>query len=128
MAFITKADNDIEVLGGEISELDDLIAQKQSELAEATKIRQEENAEYVTASTDLGESVDALGRAIDTLKSENYDRGQAMLQLQKMAASTKAMRPVLAAFLEESSKSHADGAPDVAAYEFQSGGIIEMME
>jgi predicted nucleic acid-binding Zn-ribbon protein len=127
-AFITKASNDIEVLGGEISELDDLIAQKQSELAEATKIREEENAEYVSASTDLGESVDALGRAIDTLKSENYDRGQAMLQLQKMAVSSKGMRPVLAAFLEESSKSHADGAPDVAAYEFQSGGVIEMME
>merc|ERR1719352_1820314 len=51
-----------------------------------------------------------------------------MLQLQKMAVSSKAMRPVLAAFLEESAKSHADGAPDVAAYEFQSVGVIEMME
>jgi len=127
-AFITKASNDIEVLGGEISELDDLIAQKQSELAEATKIREEENTEYVASSTDLSESVDALGRAMDTLKSEPGSVGQAMLQIQKMAVASKGMRPVLAALLEESSKSHADGAPDVAAYENQSGGIIEMLE
>jgi predicted nucleic acid-binding Zn-ribbon protein len=127
-AFITKASNDIEVLGGEISELDDLIAQKQSELAEATKIREEENTEYVASSTDLSESVDALGRAMDTLKSEPGSVGQAMLQIQKMAVASKGMRPVLAALLEESSKSHADGAPEVAAYENQSGGIIEMLE
>jgi len=104
-AFITKTSNDIEVLGGEIGELDDLIAQKQSELAEATKIREEENAEYVSASTDLGESVDALGRAIDTLKSENYDRPQAMLQLQKMAASSKGLR-VRVQFIRTCQSSH----------------------
>jgi hypothetical protein len=51
-----------------------------------------------------------------------------MLQIQKMAVASKGMRPVLAALLEETSKSHADGAPDVAAYENQSGGIIEMLE
>jgi len=48
--------------------------------------------------------------------------------LQRMAVSTPGMRPVLAAFLEESSQHREPGAPEVAAYEFQSGGIIEMLE
>jgi len=127
-AFITKTDNDISVLGNEIGELDALIQQKEGELAEATKIRAEENAAYVTEQQDLAESVDALERAIATLKSENYDRPQAMMLLQKMAVSTPGMRPVLAAFLEQSSQNREPGAPEVAAYEFQSGGIIEMLE
>ena len=50
---------------------------------------------------DLPESVDALQRAIDKMKSEDYDRPQAMMMLQKMAVNKPAMRPVLAAFLAE---------------------------
>jgi len=125
-AFITKTDNDVAVLGSEIAELDDLIQQKEAELADATKIREAENAEYVVQQADLAESVDALQRAIDTLKSENYDRPQAMMLLQKMATAKPALRSVLAAFL--AMKSHEPGAPDVAAYEFQSNGIVEMLE
>lgn len=129
-AFITKTDDDVKKLGQEIKELDDLIAQKESELAEATKIREGENAEYVTASTDLGESVDALGRAIDALKTQEGSTPQAaMMLLQRMAVSTPGMPAVLAALQEGSQARDSDsGAPDVAAYESQSGGIVEMME
>jgi hypothetical protein len=127
-AFITKTDNDIATLGSEIAELDDVIAQKEGELAEATKIRAAEKAEYDANQADLAESVDALQRAIDKLKSEDYDRPQAMMLLQKMAVSTPGMSSVLAAFLQQASKAHEPGAPDVAAYEFQSGGIVEMLE
>jgi hypothetical protein len=129
MAFITKTDDDVKKLGQEIEELDDLIAQKESELAAATKIREDENAEYVTASTDLGESVDALGRAIDEMKTRDVSTPQAMMLLQRMAVSTPGMPAVLAAFEEEGSQARdgGGGAPDVAAYEFQSGGIIEML-
>merc|ERR1719333_1089227 len=38
------------------------------------------------------------------------------------------MRKVLAAFLEEQSSKAPFGAPAVAAYESQSGGIVEMLE
>jgi predicted nucleic acid-binding Zn-ribbon protein len=129
MAFITKTDDDVKKLGQEIKELDDLIAQKESELAEATSIREEENAEYVKSSTDLGESVDALGRAIDELKTQEASTPQAMMLLQRMAVSTPGMPAVLAALEQEGSQARdtGGGAPDVAAYEFQSGGIVEMM-
>merc|ERR1719305_706743 len=47
-----------------------------------------------------------------------------------MAITMPPMRKVLAAFLEEqSSDEYAElGAPKVAAYESQSGGIVEMLE
>jgi len=129
-AFIEKADNDVVQLGQAIGELDELIAQKEGEKQAATDLRNTEHAEYTKVSTDLGESVDALGRAIDTMESENTAKPQAEMLLQKMAKTTPAMRGVLAAFLQEetNAKDAAMGGPAVAAYEPQSGGIIEMLE
>jgi hypothetical protein len=85
-------------------------------LQEATAIQEEENAEHIASSTDLSESVDAMGRAIDTQKklSELGSVPEAMLQIQENAVASEGMRPVLAALLEETDKSPADGAPDVA--------------
>jgi len=127
-AFIEKADNDVAQLAKAIGELDDLIAQKEGEKQAATDLRNSEHAEYSKTSTDLSESVDALGRAIDTMESENVARPQAEMLLQKMAKTTPAMRSVLAAFLQEKSADVSMGGPAVAAYENQSGGIIEMLE
>jgi len=126
-AFIEKADNDVDQLGKAIGELDDLIAQKEGEKQAATDLRNTEHAEYVKTSTDLGESVDALGRAVTTIANEQGATAQAML-LQKMAKSEPAMRPVLAAFMQMDTESKQDGAPAVAAYQSQSGGILEMLE
>lgn len=127
-AFITKTDNDIATLGSEIAELDEVIQQKEGELAAATQLRAEEKASYDASQADLAESVDALQRAIDKMKSEDYDRPQAMMLLQKMAVSTPGMSSVLAAFLQQTAKSSETGGPESAAYEFQSGGIVEMLE
>lgn len=127
-AFITKTVDDIRVHGAQIGELDELIQQKEGELADATSLRQGQNVEYQEQQTDLSESVDALQRAIDKLKSEDYNRPQAMMMLQKMAVSKPGLRPVLAAFLAEAVKTSEPGAPEVASYEFQSGGIVAMLE
>jgi len=74
--------------------------------------------------------VDALKRAIQTLSAENYDRAQAESLLQKMTTTVPGMPRVLAAFVQEKSRTalRGDGAPDVAGYEFQSSGIVEMLE
>jgi len=127
-AFITKTDNDIAIYGSEIQELDALIQQKEGELAAATALREEENAAYQAQQTDLSESVDAIRTAVDTLKTQDFDRPQAMMMIQKMAASTPAMRPVLAAFLSESAESRVSGGPAVAAYESYSSSIITMLD
>merc|ERR1719215_278888 len=117
-AFIEKADNDVAQLGKAIGELDDLIAQKEGERQAATDLRNSEHAEDVKLSTDLGESVDALGRAITTLENEQGATAQAsMMLIQKMAKTTTAMRPVLAALMQMDAN---DRAPAVAAYQSQS--------
>jgi len=127
-AFIEKAESDVDQLRSGISKLDGEIATNEADKKAALALREEEHAEYVKVSSDYQESVDALAMAIQTLKNQNYDRPQAMLQLQKMAGNVKGMRHVLAALLEEDSQTQTHGAPDVAAYEFQSGGIIEVLE
>jgi len=74
--------------------------------------------------------VDALERAIQVLSSQNYDRAQAESMLQKMAQTVPGMPRVLAAFLQETSHGalRGDGAPAVAAYEFQSGRILDVLK
>eukprot|EP00929_Paragymnodinium_shiwhaense_P032588 TRINITY_DN18032_c0_g1_i2.p2 TRINITY_DN18032_c0_g1~~TRINITY_DN18032_c0_g1_i2.p2 ORF type:complete len:700 (+),score=346.23 TRINITY_DN18032_c0_g1_i2:131-2101(+) len=132
LAFIGKADSDAAELATAIRELDGEISKTEAAQKAATDIRGKSNAEYQVAQEDLSESVDALQRAIQVMKSQNYARPQAAALLQKMAAEkgNKGMRRVLAAFLEmdASSASAAKDAPAVAAYEYQSTSIVDMLE
>jgi len=126
IAFIDKANNKVAVLGNEIGDLDADIARMEGEKKDATAIRTTEHEEYVKLQTDYAESVDALQRAIQVLSAQAYDRPQAEALLQQMAKTTPGMTRVLAAFLQE--KVQGDGAPAVAAYDFQSDGIIKLLE
>lgn len=127
VAFIEKSENAIAILRREIKELDSEIATLSGDKQAATSQRSEDNEEFLKQQEDYAESVDALARAIQVLKSQSHDRPQAELLLQKMATSVPGMRRVLAAFIEEKSKK-VMGAPEVAAYEFQSSGIVEVLE
>merc|ERR1719478_1745077 len=61
------------------------------------------------------------------MESKNYDVPQAMALMQRMSESRLGMRRVLAALLQEKEET-AKGGPAVAAYEFQSGGIVQLLE
>merc|ERR1719264_1213220 len=126
IAFIEKSDNKVAELATAIGKLEDDIARLEAAKKDATAVREEENAEYMKVSADYSESVDALERAIQIMTAQAYDRPQAEMLLQQMAKTTPGMTRVLAAFLQERQKQ--DGAPAVDAYEFQSQGIIEMLE
>jgi hypothetical protein len=127
LAEIGKADSDVDKLSSSIAGLEDEIGTAEKEKATATEIRDKEHAEYVELSTDYSESVEALEKAIQTMESKNYDVPQAMALMQKLAVAKTGMRRVLAAFLQEKEES-SRGGPEVAAYEFQSGGIIQLLE
>eukprot|EP00929_Paragymnodinium_shiwhaense_P011206 TRINITY_DN1166_c0_g5_i2.p1 TRINITY_DN1166_c0_g5~~TRINITY_DN1166_c0_g5_i2.p1 ORF type:complete len:654 (-),score=277.61 TRINITY_DN1166_c0_g5_i2:104-2065(-) len=127
-AFIDKADNEVAELADAIAELDADIARMEGEKKEATDLRTEEHAEFLKVEQDYSESVDALQRAIQVISSQQYARPQAMMLLQKMAKNTPGMRRVMAAFIQEDSTSQEDGAPAVAAYEAQGGGVLAMLE
>merc|ERR1719162_1456859 len=127
LAAIAEADSSVKKLGDQIKETDGEISTAEQEKQAATELRTKQHAEYVEISTDYSESVDALSRAIQTMQSKNYDVSQAMMLMQTMASTKPAMRRVLAAFLQDKEEK-AQGGPAVAAYEFQSGGIIALLE
>jgi len=128
------ADSDVADLTAKIEELDGQIGAWEADQKAATAVRDSEHAEYLKISKDYSESLDALERAISVLSSQDYDRAQAEMLLQKMSKTSSAMRRVMVALLEESSRTQEEqdqeelGAPSAAAYKFQSGKIIDMLE
>merc|ERR1719262_254785 len=128
-AAATKADADVAKLTEVLAKANADLQATENEKSDAIEVRNGQHAEYVKISTDYSESVDALERAIQTMESRNYDVPEAQAFLQKQAVAKPGMRRVLAAFLQETQKQEsARGGPSVNAYEFQSGGIIQLLE
>merc|ERR1719428_548694 len=127
VAFIEESSNTIEGLAADIEELEAEIATLEADKKAATAIREKEKAEYLVVSADYKESLAAIAQAIQVLEAQPKSTAQAMMLLQRMAVTVPGMRRVLGAFLQERSEVQR-GAPAVAAYENQSGGIIEMLE
>merc|ERR1712056_155420 len=77
-------------------------------------------------------SISALERAIAVLKKQAYDRPQAMLQvsnLKQLSLVPIDAKKAIDAFLEQDPQEGlAVSAPEAYGYEFQSHGIIEMLE
>jgi len=129
-AAASKADNDVSKLGAAVSKLQGELGSTEAAKQEATGLRNSQHAEYEKISKDYGESVDALGRAIQTMTARSVSVPEAEMLLQKMAVSKPGMRRVLAAFIQlgEKEREAARGGPAVAAYEFQSGSIVALLE
>merc|ERR1712232_482011 len=100
----------------------------------ATSVREIVKADYDTTHKDYSESIDALDRAIAVLKKQAYDREQASALVQVSALKNLALIPseakkVIDSFLaQEPEVGLAVSAPEAYGYEFQSHGVIEMLE
>jgi len=127
-ADIDKAKADAELLKGEIADLEVSVATADDQLKAATKVRKTENTDYRAIHMDLSESVDALGRAVEVLKSKDVHTSQAsLLQIQNMPNIPAHEKAVVTSFLAMAAGMES-GAPEAAGYEFQSGGIVSMLE
>jgi len=124
-ADINKADADAEVLTGEIKELEAAVAKAEEELAAAAAIREKELADYTAQHKDLSESISACARAINALKARSADVPQSLLQVKNKPAVDAYARAVISSFLAVNTEA---GAPEANAYEFQSGGVVGMLE
>eukprot|EP00397_Hematodinium_sp_SG-2012_P019447 GEMP01019981.1.p1 GENE.GEMP01019981.1~~GEMP01019981.1.p1 ORF type:complete len:411 (+),score=122.68 GEMP01019981.1:128-1360(+) len=122
---VSKAEADVATLGAAIDDLNVEIDAASAQSAKSTKLREEEKAEYNKINRDYVESVDAIGRAISVLQSQAFDRKQAASLLQILAHVPEATK-ALKSFLETADITQ--GAPEVAGYESQSGGIIGMLK
>merc|ERR1711924_527692 len=101
----------------------------------ATKVREIEKADYDATHKDYSESVDALQRAIAVLKKQSHDRKQASFlevsALKSLNLIPASAKKTIDAFLQQDAEPTellAVSAPEANAYEFQSSGVVEMLE
>merc|ERR1719240_759231 len=133
-ADIQKYAADAEQLAKEIAEHEEDIAVWTGDTKAATKVRDIEKADYDATHKDYSESIDALQRAIAVLKKQAYDRKQAASLMQVSALKDlnlipdEAKRAIDAFLAQDPEAGLAVTAPEANAYEFQSHGIIEMLE
>lgn len=151
-ATIAKAKSTIDAGNGKIEELTSKLQTLEGDLKDATDIREKEHEEFVVAERDLVDDVDALARAIQILERE-LEKGAAFVQMKSATNFAQALKVLvdasalstqdatrLKAFVQSSEQSSEDdendsrtmsnmmGAPDPAAYESQSGGIVGVLE
>eukprot|EP00933_Yihiella_yeosuensis_P045738 TRINITY_DN41158_c0_g1_i1.p1 TRINITY_DN41158_c0_g1~~TRINITY_DN41158_c0_g1_i1.p1 ORF type:complete len:681 (-),score=230.67 TRINITY_DN41158_c0_g1_i1:49-2091(-) len=136
-ANIQKAIADAERLTNEINVHMQDASKSAENQAKATEVRGRENEDFKALYTDYTESIDALGRAIKSLKAVPEKRSQAkeaFIQI-KSNEVTKRLIPedmsssLDALLLETDVKGFKAAQPGVAnAYESSSGSVVEMLE
>merc|ERR1719238_1146365 len=126
-AAIDKAESDAETLSEEIAELEKEVAKLTADKDSATAQRKKENTDYKAAHTDLSESIDAIARAIQVLKQREGDVAQSLLQVSSLSGVSAQEKAVISSFLALRGGAEA-GAPEANAYEFQSGGLVSLLE
>merc|ERR1719163_2220749 len=140
-AVIEESSASIDSLSEEVDELTSKISASESDLEDATKLRQQDSAAVEASEKELTETVDSLSRALVVLK-----RGQTFLQnkesdeeIAKLVTALATIsdaswvpeqdRPRLQEFLQAQED---DGATQpqatVSAYESQGGGILDTLE
>merc|ERR1719188_1000034 len=135
-ADIEKYITDAAGLAKEIEDHDADIAAWTGDVKAATIVRELEKADYDKLHTDYSESVDALQRAIEVLKKQAYNRKQAsfaqVASLNSLNLIPDEAKKAISAFLQQDPDVAAEGldvgAPEAYGYEFQSQGVIEMLE
>merc|ERR1719352_1067483 len=131
-ADILKAQADQAKLTDEIAVLTENIDGWEKDKANLTEIREAQKEDLEALHRDLTDSIEATARAIMTLKAQ---LPSGFLFLQKVASlkrlPTRAKRTIMA-FLSSKDQQEPDPlsvtAPEAAAYEFQSGGVVEMLD
>jgi len=124
-AEIQKTSADVNSLTSEINALNADIVGWENQAVAATEIRDAEKSEHGKVSKDYEESVSAIQYAKTVLQSQNFDRKQAGSLLQSVAKIPEAHKALIA-FIQ--GHDITQGTPEVAGYEFQSGGIIKLLD
>jgi len=131
-ADIAKYTADSQRLTKEIAGHDKDIANWKRDTKAATQVRGLEKGDYDALHKDYSESVDALQRAIAVLKKQAHDRPQAkasLLQVKSQSLIPDEAKRAIDMFIQESDpEGLAVSAPEAHGYEFQSQGVIDMLE
>merc|ERR1719262_218406 len=131
---IEKLESDVLGLGKEIAQLSSDVASMDADVKAQTAKREKEHATYLGESQDYSETLDALDRAIMVLSKQDYDRKQAGVALMQLSSKNElperaqAMISAFMAMMDANDDSQAPTPPEANAYEFQSGGIVDMLK
>jgi len=146
-ATIAKATDDASSGASKVEDLAASISADESELREATTVREKEGADFAASEAELVESVDTLGRAISIIQRE-MQKNPALLQQAASGDLTKLLKVLgtvvdaaafstddrqrLTALVQSKQGSSSDdddfGAPAAAAYNSQSGNIVDLLD
>jgi len=120
----------IKTLAEEIGSLQSDIEKYTANLKEKTAQRKTDNEEYLVQQKDYAESVDAVGRALEVMESNEGDvpaSAASLLQMSDKNRMPAKVRSVVEAFVDMQDADE-DGVPEANAYESQSGGLIDMLK
>merc|ERR1719316_231619 len=125
-ADIQQYEADAELLTKEIGVHQEDLAVLSGDMKAAMKAREIEKIDYDATHKDYSES-------IEVLKEQNYDRGQASLtqvsDLKKLSMIPEKAKRAIDVFLAQNEQEGlATSAPEANAYEFQSQGIIDLLQ
>merc|ERR1719502_607065 len=81
----------------------------------------------MAAHLDVSESISAIARAVQVLKQREHDVPQSLAQLTSSKFIDDKAKAVITSFLALDSSAEA-GTPEANAYEFQSGGVVALLE
>merc|ERR1719359_1707916 len=129
-AGIEKARVLISKLTDRILELEEDVGRWKKDQKSATTVRDAERADFTATVTDYTESIDAVSGAIAVLKKQAHDRSQAdaaLIQVRSLKLVPASSKTALTSFLQQAPELEVS-APEANAYEFQSGGVVEMLE
>jgi len=139
-ALIDKKAVEIKKLTERILELEEDVGRWKSDQKAATAVRNQEEADYTATLTDYSESIDAIAGAIEVLKKQAYNRNQAelvqaLVQVRSKHLVPRAVKQTLTSFLQLAQpdvEAMPDEqlfykAPEAHGYEFQSGGVVDML-
>ena len=134
-AEIEKLQASIAKLGEELQMHTEEIVTTSKDTDDAKALRAQEASDFAATLKEYEESIDAIGRAAQTLKDQDFSRPQAAASLAQVSegarpetplsgvtiASTPAeVKGILAAFLQSDPKKN--------GYDFQSGGVVKMLK
>jgi len=139
-ALIDKKAVEIKKLTERILELEEDVGRWKTDQKSATDVRTMEEADYTATLTDYSESIDAIAGAIEVLKKQAYNRNQAELVQALVQVRSRRLVPLtakktLTSFLQLAQPDVEEmpddqlfyKAPEASGYEFQSGGVVEML-
>jgi len=133
-ADIQKYEADSQALAKEIAAHEEDMSVWNGDMKAATGVRDIEKTDYDVTHKDYSESVDALERAIAVLKKQAHDRAQAsftqVAALKNLNLIPKDAKRAIDLFLARTDQDEtlAVSAPEANAYEFQSQGIVDMLQ